>query len=267
MLQEKEDRDKKIKNKKKKTAETVRSFLKKNFLFWHSCCSSTWFLFISTGQQNYWRWGVAGDAGRSIHQSKSRPAPSDILLRKWPLPPPPAAPWIKPSDPCELINKVCRGPRSLCCACNHTVLNWRAAEVRGGEEDHHTPDLSWWEWCASLRRREWFQLGGSLRERTPQMGPLAALRLALLHLGAASKREFRMTEVFHTGAFRGSNQMESLFFALKHTHTHGWSVTHANTRTRRHVCTRSFLATQQRKARIMMTGGAVWFSCPLSCSH
>lgn len=60
--------------------------------------------------------------------------------------------------------------------------------------------------------------GGSLRERTPQMGPLAALRLALLHLGVASKREFRMTEVFHTGTFRGSDQMESLFVALKHTH-------------------------------------------------
>lgn len=108
--------------------------------------------------------------------------------------------------------------------------------------------------------------GGSLRERPPQMGPLAALCLAPLHLQAASKRDFRTTEVFHTGTFGGSDQMESLF-CLSNTHgcTHVHvclhkNVTHANahihtyTQTHMHAL---FLPTLQYNARITMTVGGV----------
>lgn len=99
---------------------------------------------ISTRQENEWQWGVEGDAGRSVHQSKSQPAPSDILLRNdlchhYPSFFP-AAPWIKPSDPGELITKVCLRLPSLCCTCNYTVLNLGAVEVKVGEDNHHTPD-------------------------------------------------------------------------------------------------------------------------------
>lgn len=88
--------------------------------------------------------------------------------------------------------------------------------------------------------------GGSLHESPPQMGPLAASRLAPLRLLAVPEREFRMTVCFilaHSVA-----QTRWSLCSCSPTHTN----TLAYTRMRP-----LFLITQQYKARIMMTGGGV----------
>lgn len=136
---------------------------------------------------------------------------------------PPAAPWIKPSDLWELINKVCRARRSLCCTCNYTVLNWKAAEVRLGKQK------------VCLLRRE--GRNGAVGERMVSAGggrgggaPCISghckwdpsLLPAWCHSTsvAASRKGVQDDSVLHTGTISGSEQMESLFLPSKHKQAH-----------------------------------------------
>lgn len=96
-------------------------------------------------------------------------------------------------------------------------------------------------------------------ERTYQIRPLSALGLLSLHLPAASKRDLR-ARVSHTGAFSGSDQMDSLF---RCSNTHGWNVAVCKKKKldtqkkHTHERTHTLPCPQQFKTRIMMAGGRV----------
>lgn len=137
---------------------------------------------------------------------------------------PPAAPWIKPSDLWELINKVCRARRSLCCTCNYTVLNWKAVEVRLGKQkvcllrqEGGLQRSSRGENGFSWRRRR----GGSLlvSAATAKWDP--SLLPAWCHSTSvgASRKGVQNDSVFQTGTICGCGQMESLFLSSKHSQT------------------------------------------------
>lgn len=80
-----------------------------------------------------------------VHQTKSLPAPSEVLLESdlCLLFLCSAAPWINPSDPGELIIKVCLGCHFLCPARNYTVLSESAGEVMVKKDNHLTPPVKW----------------------------------------------------------------------------------------------------------------------------
>lgn len=104
--------------------------------------------------------------------------------------------------------------------------------------------------------------GGSRHEWPPQMGLLTALRLAPLHLRAASEKGVQNDSVFQTGTFNGSDQMESLFLL---SNTHEQAYRHIR-RARTHTCILYSSSSQWYKARIMMTGGGV-MRLSSACSH
>lgn len=129
---------------------------------------------------------------------------------------PPAAPWIKPSDLWELINKVCQARRSLCCTCNYTVLNWKAVEVRLGKQK---VCLLRWEGGLQLLQLE-VEAGGppcisGHRKWDPSLLPAWCHSTSV----AASRKGVENDSMFHTGTFSGSDQMEPLFLPSKHTQT------------------------------------------------
>lgn len=127
---------------------------------------------------------------------------------------PPAAPRIKPSDLWELINKVCR---SLCCTCNYTVLNWKAAEVRLGKQKVCLPRREG-GLHQSCRGENGFRRGGGPPCISGHCKWDPSLLPAWCHSTsvAASRKGVQNDSVFHTGAISGSDQMEPLFLPSKH---------------------------------------------------